>query len=184
MEKELLLNPKTSMNYTGTKVTSRCFGWKVKERYDGLRVNRENFTDTLEVQISGGWKSLADVTDVFQKRQFITMYNDVCVWSFILCNGSYLQIEPNLVVPIGEVGGFAVYEYYNGIVVYFRNKDMTVERRSLFHLGYYKKGSWYFENDSGTYRVEVIKDEMPARLFPVLIKPAPRKRWYWPFWKF
>ena len=163
------------------KFQPRSFGWEVIERYDGLKVDRQNDISTLALYL-GNWKKAADIDEFWQKGHFITASDGNRVWTFIRCNGSYLQIKPAARIDYAGAFFFEVYEYAQGVVVYFFNSNGKITGRKLFDAGYKKNGNWYFENETAVYRV-VIK-EKPYRLSVMFYKHRPSRHWFWPFWKF
>ena len=74
------------------KFQPRSFGWEVIERYDGLKVDRQNDISTLALYL-GDWKKAADIDEFWQKGHFITASDGNRVWTFIRCNGSYRRRE-------------------------------------------------------------------------------------------
>lgn len=51
------------------KFQSRSFGWDVIERYDGLKVDRQNDISTLALYL-GDWKKAADIDEFLAERAF------------------------------------------------------------------------------------------------------------------
>ena len=97
------------------KFQPRSFGWEVIERYDGLKVDRQNDISTLALYL-GDWKKAADIDEFWQKGHFITASDGNRVWTFIRCNGSYLQIKPAARIDYAGAFFFEVYEYAQGPV--------------------------------------------------------------------
>lgn len=182
MEKELLKENKSEESKVCEvrRFQSKIFGWDVIERFDGLKVDRQDEVSKLELYLDGKMET-ADIDEFLQRGHFITASNDNTVWTFIRCNGSFLQIKPAARIEYEDDFFFEVYEYNKGVMVYFFNSEGKITRRKLFDFGYKKKGNWYFENETAVYRV--VMKENPYRLSVMFHKHRPRKRWFWPFWK-
>lgn len=165
------------------KFQPKTYGWKVKERYDGLRVDRHDELSTLEVMIEGNWAKLADIDNFLQIKAFITANNNRDIYTFVRSNGIYLNIEASAIVKYAGGLEFLVYEHPEGIVVFFFNSKKEIIAWRRFRIGYRKNGNWYFENETAVYKISVAEIAGGYWLKLSFSHYLPRKRWYWPFWK-